>query len=150
MDNIFIQYRLQKTGIIYRLELPAIITKNSLAVERSTVDYIGHYKGYPVALDAKECKDDRLNFKSHLREHQTEFLKYWKDSVKNDIPVLSGFLVNFKSDEENVYYLDVDTVLNYIDSSLKSITRDDKNLCKLPLDINLMEIFFESKYIKET
>ena len=104
LDTVFIKYRLSKQGIIQRIELPAIMTKRGMSIDRSTVDYMGHYKGFPVAFDAKESKDGRINFKSNLKLHQIEFLNYWKQCVKNNIPVLSGFIIEFYKLEKDVVF----------------------------------------------
>jgi len=126
--------RFSKVGIIQRLELPAIITANSLVVDISTVDYLGHYKGYPVAFDAKESKSKKINIKSNFKPHQIQFLKYFKDSCVEQKECFSGFLILFyEYDVENVYLLDIDILTEAMTNGKKSIDMDDIKI-RLPFN----------------
>lgn len=44
--------------------------------EKATVDFIGHYKGIPVAFDAKECAKDAVSLAA-LQPHQADYLEDW-------------------------------------------------------------------------
>lgn len=47
-------------------------------VEKSTVDYMGLYKGKPVAFDAKSTRDETSFPLGNIKPHQIEFLKVWE------------------------------------------------------------------------
>jgi recombination protein U len=52
----------------------------SAKVERkAAVDFLGAYRGRPLAFDAKDCSEDRIPFagKSGVQPHQAEFLDVW-------------------------------------------------------------------------
>lgn len=134
-------YRLQKLGVIQRIELPAVVTKKGLTIDMSTVDYIGHYKGFPVAADAKECKDKRLSFHG-LSAHQVSFLRYWKESSKEQHKVLSGFFIYFYELEPDFVYLyEIEEHLKNVALEKKSISIDEVTL-KFPLNDSLLESYF--------
>lgn len=125
--------------------MPTLIAKNKVIIDRSTVDYMGHYKGYPIAFDAKECKTERMNFKSHLQDHQIEFLKYWKTSSVTQPLILSGFLIQFyELESEIVRFLDIDTLLSKIEVGDKSILREEIDLI-LPLTEEIFEEYFDTR-----
>lgn len=45
--------------------------------EKSTLDYIGIYKGIPVAFDAKEtAEEDKFPLKN-VKQHQIDFIREW-------------------------------------------------------------------------
>lgn len=135
-------YRLQKLGVIQRIELPAIITKTGIAVEMSTVDYIGHYKGYPVAFDAKESKEQRVNF-ARLSQHQVTFLKYWAQSAKLNQPkILSGFFIYFyEHNKDELYFYEIEDHLQNIELGKKSISMDDLH-DRFSINDSLLESYF--------
>lgn len=136
LDNLFMEFRLAKSGLITRIELPAIITKTGITVNQSTVDYSGHYKGYPVAFDAKECKD-RLNVKTNFKTHQVTFLRYFKDSCLVQKKVISGFMINYyELDPDNLYFLDIDYLSQ---NDRKSIGIESEFLKKLSFDKTFMD-----------
>jgi recombination protein U len=45
---------------------------------KAAVDFLGVYKGVPIAFDAKHTKDKRISWK-RLEPHQWEFLKKWHE-----------------------------------------------------------------------
>ena len=45
---------------------------------KAAVDFLGIYKGAPIAFDAKHTKDRRISWK-RLEPHQWEFLKKWHE-----------------------------------------------------------------------
>lgn len=50
---------------------------SSVKVEhKSTVDYIGRYGSYPVAMEAKNTNQDTIRWDA-VQEHQAEFLDSW-------------------------------------------------------------------------
>lgn len=44
--------------------------------EKATVDFVGRYRGYPIAFDAKECGKDVIELK-RLEPNQVDFLEDW-------------------------------------------------------------------------
>lgn len=44
---------------------------------KAAVDFIGNYKGTPIAFDAKHTKEKRISW-SRLEPHQWEFLQRWE------------------------------------------------------------------------
>ena len=44
---------------------------------KATVDFLGAYKGVPIAFDAKHTKEKRISWK-RLESHQWEFLLQWE------------------------------------------------------------------------
>ncbi len=46
--------------------------------KKSTVDYIGLFKGVPIAFDAKETKIETRFDLSNIKEHQYHFLENWE------------------------------------------------------------------------
>lgn len=47
-------------------------------VEKAVVDYLGLYKGKPVAFDAKSTQDETSFPLANLKPHQIEFLRTWE------------------------------------------------------------------------
>lgn len=131
--------RLKKTGVIQRLELPAIITGKGITVDLSTVDYLGHFKGIPVAIDAKESKNSKINIKTNFKPHQIQFLNYFKNSCTEQKKCISGFLAYFyEIDKDNLYFIDIDFLLNEIESGKKSIDIKD-----IPVKLKFMEDMYD-------
>lgn len=46
--------------------------------EKSTVDFVGVWRGVPVAFDAKQTREKRFPL-SQLHDHQYEFLRTWTE-----------------------------------------------------------------------
>ena len=72
--------------------------------KKSTVDYIGTYKGYALAFDAKSTKVETRFDLSNVAKHQYEFMKNWHDNGG-----ISFLVVLFKSHGE-IYYLPFETL----------------------------------------
>ena len=134
--------RIAKTAVINRIELPAIITKDGIVVTQSTVDYSGHYAGFPVAFDAKECKPSSINVKTNLKTHQVEFLKYYKESCVLQPKCFVGFIIDFyEMDPDHWYFLDIEDLLVNLKDN-KSIKITSEYLRKMPIsDLFLQEYF---------
>lgn len=121
------------------MELPAIMTKAGMAVDEGFVDYMGHYKGYPIALDAKECGTDRINIKTNFKPHQIQFLEYFKKTCRSQPIVISGFFILFYNDDpENLYYLDIMTLKKEMDLDKKSLLMEEIPI-KFKMDVNFYE-----------
>jgi penicillin-binding protein-related factor A (putative recombinase) len=132
---------LAKKGAVQRIELPAIMTGSGITVAESTVDYTGHYSGYPVAFDTKECGLERINIKTNFKAHQTEFLKYWKKCCIEQPKVMAGYLIHFyKVDPDHLYFLDIDTYIE-MDKAEKSVLYTDIKVI-LPFSEKFLEEYF--------
>ena len=88
-----LQYRLDKTAMIEKVELPVRLTKTAAIALRSTVDYKGIIppRGQGIAFDAKETKSTTSFPLSNIHQHQIEYLKYWES-----VGGLAFFLIHFK------------------------------------------------------
>ena len=60
--------------------------------EKATVDFMGRYKGIPVAIEAKHTASDRIRF-SEVKDHQAQFLN---DFVGDNNYGFGAVLVSFK------------------------------------------------------
>ncbi|WP_338114403.1 Holliday junction resolvase RecU [Tissierella carlieri] len=45
--------------------------------EKSMLNFIGLYKGIPIAFDAKEAKEETRFPLSNIQPHQMEFIENW-------------------------------------------------------------------------
>jgi recombination protein U len=52
--------------------------------QKSCVDYLGHFRGIAVAVEAKNTQDARIDF-SAVQEHQAEFLDDWMAADGNQL-----------------------------------------------------------------
>lgn len=75
-----VRYRNAGLGVVVKQPTPFIPIRNrkgqivSCKVEKkATVDFMGRYRGMPVAIEAKHTSSDRINF-SEVKEHQAKFL----------------------------------------------------------------------------
>lgn len=77
--------------------------------EKSTLDFIGTYRGIPIAFDAKETEEiDKFPLKN-VKEHQVKFIKKWTSNGGQ-----AFLLVHFKK-LNKVYRLDNTTLTWYWD-----------------------------------
>lgn len=58
--------------------------------EKSTVDYLGRYKQYPIAIEAKDTRSGSIRFDA-VKEHQARFL----DEFTNEVNTIGIVLVSF-------------------------------------------------------
>lgn len=91
--------------------------------KKSTVDYIGLYKGVPIAFDAKQTNIETRFDLSNIHDHQYNYLANF-----NDNGGISFLIVHFTTLDET-YYLPFDTLKYYWNNKLKggrkSIPYDD-------------------------
>ena len=52
--------------------------------QKSCVDYLGHFRGIPVAVEAKSTHADRMDF-SAVQDHQAAFLDDWMGANGNSL-----------------------------------------------------------------
>lgn len=110
------QYSLQQMGVIQKIPTPVKVLnidsrtgkiKNGFYEKKSTVDYIGVFKGVPIAFDAKETNiDTRLDL-SNVKEHQYYFLKNWVENGG------VGFLIIYFTNLNESYYLPFELLDEY-------------------------------------
>lgn len=80
------QYALKKWGVIQHVEQPVKVEKKMAQGKvtgrllKSTVDFVGHYKGRGVAFDAKQTKNKTSFPLSNIEYHQFLFLENFYDS----------------------------------------------------------------------
>lgn len=75
--------------------------------EKSTLDFIGVYKGIPIAFDAKETKEENRLPLNNVQDHQIEFMKEWDKHGG-----IAFLLINFTKLDET-YRLDWSTLKKY-------------------------------------
>jgi recombination protein U len=49
---------------------------NAKVEEKAAVDFLGVYRGRPLAFDAKHCSGDRIRW-DRVEDHQAQFLEDW-------------------------------------------------------------------------
>lgn len=93
------RYRNRKLAVIHKVPTGWVPIRDHATgkiagakVERkAAVDFLGVYKGWPVAFDAKETSADHIRW-DRLKEHQREFLECWHLAGGIGF-VLVGFMV---------------------------------------------------------
>jgi recombination protein U len=86
IERVNIQVYTKGWGLIQKVPTPVTIIKKQGGrvvdgfVSKSTVDFIGHYKGRPVAFDAKQTKNKTSFPLKYVEDHQVSFLKNWHDT----------------------------------------------------------------------
>lgn len=96
----FVHARYQSTGIACVHKVPTEFIPlrdrtgkvcNAKVEHKSCVDYLGRYKGKPVAVEAKHTENDRILF-SRVEPHQAEYM----DDFCKDPGAVGIVLVSFK------------------------------------------------------
>ncbi|MCK8817670.1 Holliday junction resolvase RecU [Natroniella sulfidigena] len=102
------QYSFQNRAVIQKIPTPVKVLNinsrtgkitNAFYEQKSTVDYIGTYKGRAIAFDAKETKIETRFDLSNVKKHQYQYLKSW---VQNG--GVAFLIIYFKTLDE-AYYL---------------------------------------------
>ena len=75
--------------------------------EKSTLDFVGVFKGIPIAFDAKETKEKTRFPLSNIADHQIEFMKEWDKHGG-----ITFILIHFTK-LDRVYRLDWKTLYSY-------------------------------------
>lgn len=77
------QYRAQGIAVVHKVPTAWIPLRdsqgrvvNAKVEEKAAVDFLGCYRGRPLAFDAKQCSDVRIRW-DRVEEHQAEFLEDW-------------------------------------------------------------------------
>lgn len=105
IENVNQEYKRRNIAIIDKVPTPVKVLKvkgnritSGFYEKKSTVDYIGVFKGNAIAFDAKETSIGTRFDLSNIKEHQYNFLKSW---------VFAGgigfLLISFTSLEEEYY-----------------------------------------------
>jgi recombination protein U len=116
------QYQAQGLAIIQKIATPwKVIRRGNQIVsafpeKKSTVDFIGTYRGRPIAFDGKSTQNKTRIPLSNFEEHQIKFLLQWlRDGGE------SFFVVEFAALDE-IYYLEIMDFWEIYKSGEKSIT----------------------------
>jgi len=77
------QYRAQRRAVIHKVPTAWIPLRdsrgrvvNAKVEEKAAVDFLGVYRGRPLAFDAKHCSRDRIRW-DRVDDHQAQFLEDW-------------------------------------------------------------------------
>lgn len=77
------QYRTQHLAVIHKVPTAWIPLRNgqgriisAKVEEKAAVDFLGVYRGRPLAFDAKHCSRDRIRW-DRVEDHQAQFLEDW-------------------------------------------------------------------------
>lgn len=107
------QYRNQGIAQVDKIATPVKVTKlvqgrirDGWFEKKSTVDYIGAYKGRAIAFDAKSTREKTSMKLDNFEAHQVEFLRRWS-GIKFVIVELSAF--------RETYFMPVPLLLEYWD-----------------------------------
>ncbi|WP_027339950.1 Holliday junction resolvase RecU [Halonatronum saccharophilum] len=125
------QYLYQGKALVQKIATPVKVLNinqetgritNGFYEKKSTVDYIGIWKGRSLAFDAKETKVETRFDLSNLKEHQYLFLSSWV--AQGGI----GFLIVHFVTLDETYYLPFEVLDRYwqsmLDGGRKSIQYD--------------------------
>lgn len=89
-----IRYARQKIALIQKVPTEFIPLRNfkgqvcGVKVEhKSTVDFIGRYRHYPIAIEAKNTNSDSIRF-DEVQPHQAEYMDRWTEQ-----PGTIGFIL---------------------------------------------------------
>jgi len=104
-------YERKEIALVQKIATPIKVLKiqgrritNAYFEQKSTLDFIGTYKGIPIAFDTKETKGNRFPLKN-IHDHQIEFMEGWN---------LNGgrafILVSFR-EFDKVYRLELDDLM---------------------------------------
>ncbi|MGZ9800566.1 Holliday junction resolvase RecU [Mycoplasma sp. AC1221] len=106
-----------------------LVVRDSNIYKKSTVDYIGCYKGIFVCFEAKSCNEDRFDL-ANLKEHQIDYL--------NNINSNGGiaFVVIFFSHVNRFFKIYTRYLCKLFKEGIHSIKLDDviKNSKELSLE----------------
>lgn len=104
-----VKYRLNKTAVIGKVEVPILVTKTGLIPRQSTVDFTGIYSktyrdptvrsdfaalvkvGQGIAFDAKETENKTSFPLKNIHQHQLTFLEYFQE-----VGGTAFFIIQFK------------------------------------------------------
>ncbi len=117
-----VQYQAQGLSIIQKIPTPWKVVRRGNQIisafpeKKSTVDFVGTYKGRPVAFDAKTTQNKTRIPLSNFGDHQIQFLLQWLRYGG-----ASFFIVEFAELGE-IYYLEIMDFWEIYRSGEKSIT----------------------------
>lgn len=115
IEGAIFSYLYRKIALIQKVPTPikpvevnykkGIITK-AFFEKKSTVDYIGNYRGRMIAFDAKETSTTNLRL-ANVEQHQYDHLKF-----NHHLGGISFLIVSF-TEEGEVFYLPFSTLDEY-------------------------------------
>ncbi|NBI08260.1 Holliday junction resolvase RecU [Senegalia massiliensis] len=110
-----VMYKRKGIALIQKIATPVKVLRrqghritNGYFEQKSTLDFIGTYRGRPIAFDAKETKENRFPLKN-IHEHQLKFMESWHRNGGQTF-----ILVSFAS-YNKVYKLDYKDLIFYWD-----------------------------------
>ncbi|WP_408956028.1 Holliday junction resolvase RecU [Natroniella sp. ANB-PHB2] len=116
------QYSFQNRAVIQKIPTPVKVLNinsrtgkitNGFYEKKSTVDYIGNYKGQAIAFDAKETRIETRFDLSNVKKHQYHYLKNW--AANGGI----AFLIIYFNSLDEAYYLPYGLLNEYWQGRLK-------------------------------
>ena len=114
IENVNKEYKFTKKAVVQKIPTPVKVLNitggritNGFYEEKSTVDYIGNYKGRAIAFEAKETSVETRFDLSNMHDHQFFFLDEWNNSG-----AISFVIVSFTSLNE-IYYLPFELLDKY-------------------------------------
>ncbi|MCK8827575.1 Holliday junction resolvase RecU [Natroniella acetigena] len=116
------QYLFQNRAVIQKIPTPVKVLNinsrtgkitNGFYEQKSTVDYIGSYKGQAIAFDAKETRIETRFDLSNVKKHQYNYLKNW--AANGGI----AFLIIYFNALDEAYYLPYSLLDEYWQGRLK-------------------------------
>jgi recombination protein U len=116
------QYDQRGIALIQKVPTPVKVIRQGKEIVRaffekkSTVDFIGNFKGVPIAFDAKQTKNKTAFPLSSLEIHQEEFLKRWSKGQGNAFLIIECITI------QKVFLLKIEALERFrIENKRKSI-----------------------------
>jgi len=109
----------RRTGRAMVQKIPTPITPISMEgptitraffAEKSTVDYVGVWKGHALCFDAKECHQTTFPLKN-IHEHQLQFMR---DFAANGG---TAFLILYYTETDSLYFMPIEEIEQFTDRS---------------------------------
>jgi len=96
-----------------------VIRGRPIRMSKGMLDFEGGWRGIHLALDAKEINEPRFNFRSKIKEHQTERMRACLTTGG-----ASGILVRF-ADHGVAYGLHAREIIRMMNAGTKSVKYSD-------------------------
>lgn len=107
------QYKDRGLALIQKVATPWTVIRrgkqiiSAFPAEKSTVDFVGACKGYPIAFDAKQCRQDTRFPLINIEQHQLDFLSRWQHNGGR------AFLLIEMSSVSKIYRIEFDEIMRY-------------------------------------
>lgn len=123
LENLLIRTNMQISakgwGTIEKVNPPVTIFRKERGIikngvmKKSTIDFMGHYKGRPVAFDAKETAIKTSFPLKNIEEHQARFLSEWHRTGG------AAFLIVEFSSLKRYFYLSYTELAEHLETARK-------------------------------